>query len=321
MRAVIVSEYGGSPHVEDVPPPEVQAGQVLIKVLAAGMNPGDRQIAAGSWDSIMPATFPMILGADVVGTVEQVGEGSERFSIGDEVFGQLLIPPLGSTGTYAEYVAAPEDSPLARVPAGVDPAVAAAVPTTGMTGLAIVESLEPLSGKSMLIVGAGGGVGSFATQFAVEAGARVIANVRAANEERMRSYGVTEIVDHTAAPLPEQVERAHPDGIDVLVDLASDPEGFAALAALVREGGTALTTRYVANADDLEARGVTAVNFVVPASAELMQRVADALASGRIVAPPVTRISLAETPAVFAAGSGGAPDGKTVIVLGQGESE
>src|SRR2546423_1398241 len=172
MRAVIVSEYGGSPHVEDLPPPEVQAGQVLIEVLAAGMNPGDRQIAAGSWESIMPATFPMILGADVVGTVEQVGKGSERFSVGDEVFGQLLIPPLGSTGTYAEYVAAPEDSPLARVPAGVEPAVAAAVPTTGMTGLGIVESLEPLSGEGMLIVGAGGGVGSFATQFAVEAGAR-----------------------------------------------------------------------------------------------------------------------------------------------------
>jgi NADPH:quinone reductase-like Zn-dependent oxidoreductase len=321
MRAVIVSEYGGSPHVEDLPPPEVQEGQVLIKVLAAGMNPMDSAIAAGGWESIMPATFPMILGVDVAGTVDQIGKGAERFSVGDDVFGQLLIPPLGSTGTYAEYVAAPEGSPLARVPAGVDPAVAAAVPTPGMSGLAIVESLAPLSGKSILIVGAGGGVGSFAAQFAVEAGARVIANVRAANDERMRSYGVTEIVDHTAAPLPEQVERAHPNGIDVLVDLASDPEGFAALAALVREGGTALTTRYVANADDLEARGVTAVNFQLPASAELLQGVADALASGRIVAPPVNRISLAEAPGVFAAENGGAPDGKTVIVLEQGESE
>jgi NADPH:quinone reductase len=320
MRAVIVTEYGGSPHVEDVPLPEVQTGQVLINVLAAGMNPMDRAIAAGGWESIMPATFPMILGADAAGTVEQIGEGAERFSVGDEVFGQLLIPPLGSTGTYAEYVAAPEDSPLARVPAGLDPALAAAVPTVGMSGLAIVESLEPLSGKTVLIVGAGGGVGSFATQFAVDAGARVIANVRAANEERMRSYGVAETVDHTAAPLPGQVEQAHPDGIDVLVDLASDAEAFGALAALVREGGTALTTLYVANTDDLEARGVTAVNFQLPASAELLQRVADALASGRIVAPSVTRISLAETPAVFAAGSGEAPEGKTVIVLGQGES-
>jgi NADPH:quinone reductase len=321
MRAVIVSEYGGSPHVEDLPPPEVQEGQVLINVLAAGMNPMDRAIAAGGWESIMPATFPMILGVDVAGTVERIGSSAERFSVGDDVFGQLLIPPLGSTGTYAEYVAAPEDSPLAHVPAGLDPAVAAAMPTVGMSGLAIVESLEPLSAKTVLIVGAGGGVGSLATQFAVVAGARVIANVRTANEERMRSYGVAETVDHTAAPLPQQVEQAHPDGIDVLVDLASDAEAFAALAALVREGGTALTTLYVANADDLDARGVTAVNFQLPASAELLQRVADALASGRIVAPPVTRISLAETPAVLSAGNGGAPDGKTVIVLRQGGSE
>jgi NADPH:quinone reductase len=317
MRAVIVSEYGGSPHVDDVRPPEVQAGQVLIKVLAAGMNPMDRVIAAGGWESIMPATFPMILGADVAGTVEQIGEGENRFAVGDEVFGQLLIPPLGSTGTYAEYVAAPEGSPLAHVPGGLDPAVAAAVPTPGMSGLAIVESLAPVSGKTVLIVGAGGGVGSFATQFAVEAGARVIANVSAANDERLRGYGVTETIDHTEAPLARQVEQAHPDGIDVLVDLASDAEAFATLAALVRQGGTALTTRYVANPDDLEARGVTAVNFQLPASAELLQRVANAFASGRIVAPPVTRISLAETPAVFAEESGRAADGKTVIVPGQ----
>jgi NADPH:quinone reductase len=321
MRAVVVSEYGDNPHVDDLPLPEVQAGQVLIKVLAAGVNPMDRVIAAGGWESIMPATFPMILGADVAGTVEQVGGGADRFSVGDEVFGQLLIPPLGSTGTYAEYVAAPEGSPLARVPAGLDPAVAAAVPTPGMSGLAIVESLEPLSGKTVLIVGAGGGVGSFATQFAVEAGARVIANVRAANDERMRGYGVTETVDHTEAPLARQVEQAHPDGIDVLVDLASDAQAFAALAALVREGGTALTTRYVAGPDDLEASGVTGVNFQLPASAELLQRVADALANGRMATPPITRISLAETPALFAAPDGGARDGKTVIVLGKGEPE
>jgi NADPH:quinone reductase-like Zn-dependent oxidoreductase len=149
----------------------------------------------------------------------------------------------------------------------------------------------------------------------------VIANVRATNDERIRSYGVAETVDHTAAPLPQQVEQTHPDGIDVLVDLASDAESFAALAALVRKGGTALTTLYVANGDELEARGVTGVNFQLPASAELMQRVADALASRRIVTPPVTRVSLTEAPAVFAATNGGAPDGKTVIVLEQGESE
>ena len=315
MRAVIVSEYGGSPRVEEIPTPQAHAGQVLIRVRAAGMNPMDRAIAAGAWQSVMPATFPMILGADVAGTVEKIGEGSSRFSAGDEVFGQVLIAPLGSAGTYAEYVAANEDAPLARVPAALDPAVAASAPTAGMSGLSLVESLGPLSGKSVLIVGAGGGVGSFATQFAVNAGARVIANVRADKAERMRSYGVAETVDHTTAPLPQLLERTHPDGVDVLVDLASDAAGFAALAALVRRGGTALTTREVADAEQLRARGVTAVNFQLPASTALLERVAEALATGQIVAPPIDRISLGQAPAVFAERNGSARGGKTVVVL------
>src|SRR5256886_5354655 len=251
MRAVIVSEYGGSPHVEDLPPPEVQAGQVLIEVLAAGMNPGDRQIAAGSWESIMPATFPMILGADVVGTVEQVGKGSERFSVGDEVFGQLLIPPLGSTGTYAEYVAASEDAPLAKTPNGLDAAAAATLPTPAGTALQMVTSLEPLADKTALIVGAGGGVGSFATQFAVNAGAHVIADTRGSETDRMRSYGAGAMIDYSAMSVTDTVRRAHPDGIDVLIDVASDADEFAALSSLVRSGGSAVTTRYVADTEKI----------------------------------------------------------------------
>lgn len=315
MQAVVVTEYGGRAELRDLPAPEAQAGQVLIKVLAAGMNPMDRDIAAGGWQSVMPATFPMVLGVDLAGTVERAGEGSSRFAIGDAVMGQLVIPPLGSAGTYAEYVAVGDDSTLARIPSDVDVAVAAAAPTTGMTGLSIVESLAPLNGKSVLIVGAAGGVGSFVTQFAVDAGANVIANVRAVNAERMRAYGAAETVDHTTAPLPELVARTHPDGIDVLVDVASDGDAFASLAAQVRDGGKALTTRYVADVDALAAKGVTALNFQLPASAELLERVGTALATGQIVAPPINRISLTQAPAVFAGENGSLRGGKTVIVL------
>jgi NADPH2:quinone reductase len=315
MRAVIVDDYGASARLAEVPTPEAQAGQVRIKASVAGMNPMDRAIAAGGWQSQMPGTFPMVLGFDVAGAVDQIGEGAGRFSVGDVVFGQTLVPPLGATGTYAEYVAVDENLPLARVPAGLDLAVAASAPTAGMTGRLIVDMLAPLSGKSVLIVGAGGGVGSFATQFAVEAGARVIANVRASQAERMRSYGVVETLDHTTGPLPELVERTHPDGIDVLVDVANDAEGFAELAALVQKGGAALTTRYVADQEALEARGVTPVNFQLQASVELLERVGQALATGQIVAPPINRISLSETPGVFTDQNGLAPDAKTVIVL------
>ena len=316
MRAVTVSEYGGTPVVGEIPTPEPGAGQVLLRMRAAGMNPMDATLASGAWRPA-PATFPMVLGADGAGVVERVGEGARRFSRGDELFGQLLIAPLGSAGTYAEYVAVTEEAPLARVPDGLDPVVAASLPTAGGAGLALVASLEPLSGKTVLIVGAGGGVGSFATQFAVNAGARVIANVRAAAAGRMRGYGATETIDHTEVSLPGALRRAHPDGIDVLIDLVSDADGFAALAALVRPGGTAVTTKYVADPGTLAAAGVTGANFnfAQHVSGELLGQVADALVNGRIAAPPITRITLEQAPAALNPAQTGRADCKTVITL------
>jgi NADPH:quinone reductase-like Zn-dependent oxidoreductase len=314
MRAVTVSEYGATPVVGEVPTPEPGAGQVLIRLRAAGMNPADLKLASGEFKPA-PATFPMVLGVDGAGVVEKIGEGVTRFAVGDEVFGQLLIAPIGSAGTYAEYVAVSADAPLARVPSDLDDLLAAALPTAGSTGLALVESLEPLAGKTVLVVGAGGGVGSFAIQFAVNAGGRVIANVRALAAERMRAYGATETFDHTEAPLAGSVRMAHPDGIDVLIDLVSDAEDFAALALLVRLGGTAVSTQYAADAHALAAAGVTAMNFALHETSELLKRVADALIQGRIVAPPIRRITLDEVPSTLLAAKSLHADGKTVIAL------
>ena len=155
MRAITVSSYGASPSVTELPTPQAGPGQVLIATQAAGMNPMDMQIANGGWQDRVPGTFPMVLGADLAGTVREDGPGAARFAPGDEVFGQLLIPPLGSTGTYAQYVAVSEDAPLARIPAGLDPVTAAALPTVGVTAMQLAESLGPLDGKIVVIVGAG----------------------------------------------------------------------------------------------------------------------------------------------------------------------
>jgi NADPH2:quinone reductase len=316
MRAVTVSEYGGTPVVSELPTPQPGPGQVLIKLQAAALNPGDRLLATGDWRP-GPATFPMVLGADGAGVVEEVGAGTTRFSRGDELFGQLLIAPFGSAGTYAEYVAVTEDAPLAGVPSGLDPVLAAALPTAGGTALAVVDLLEPLRGKTVLIVGAGGGIGSFATQFAARAGANVIANVRAAAADRMRGYGAKETIDHNAVSLPDAVRVAHPDGVDALIDLASDAEGFATLSSLVRPGGTAIKTppQYLADVEALAAAGVTGINFSLQPSSELLARVADAIVAGRIVAPPITRITLDEAPAALNQAVTGHADGKTVITL------
>jgi NADPH:quinone reductase len=314
MRAVTVTEYGATPAVAEIPTPEPGPGQLVIKLRAAGMNPMDRTLASGAWKP-MPATFPMVLGADGAGVVEKLGEGTSRFSVGDDLFGQLFIAPLGSAGTYAEYVAVSEDAPLARIPTGLDDVVAAALPTAGGAGLALVDLLEPLRDRTVLIVGAGGGVGSFATQFAANAGGNVIANVRDDDAERMRTYGATETIDHTAAALPDDVRRAHPDGIDALLDLVSDASGFAALALLVRPGGSAVTTQYVADEDALRATGLTGINFALQMSSELLERVAETVADGRIVAPPITRISLEQVPAALDPARARPASGKTVITL------
>lgn len=257
----------------------------------------------------------MVLGADCAGVVEKLGEEASRFSVGDVLFGQLLIAPLGSAGTYAEYVAVTEDATLARVPSGLDDVVAAALPTAGGAALALVDLLEPLTHKTVLIVGAAGSVGTFATQFAVNAGGNVIANVHAQDAERMRTYGAAETIDHTSVPLPDGVRQAHPDGIDALIDVVSDATGFATLASLVREGGTAVTTQYVADQEALGATGITGVNFALQPSSELFERVAEAVADGRIAAPPITRTSLEQVPGVLSSAQGRPASGKTVITL------
>ena len=138
MRAVTVTEYGATPAVAELPPPVPGPGQVLIRLRAAGMNPMDRALASGAWKP-MPAIFPMVLGVDGAGVVEQLGPGASRFSVGDDLFGQLLIAPLGSAGTYAEYVAVGEDAPLARVPAGLDDSRVKACAPPGRDGRRVDE--------------------------------------------------------------------------------------------------------------------------------------------------------------------------------------
>jgi NADPH:quinone reductase-like Zn-dependent oxidoreductase len=160
------------------------------------------------------------------------------------------------------------------------------------------------------MVGAAGGVGSFATQLAAHAGAHVIAVARADATVRMRTYGAAETVDHTAGSVPDAELQTHPDGIDVLVDVASDANGFATLAALVHAGGTALTTRYFADTEALASRGVAGINFRVSMASDALERLAELVVTGTIVAPPITVIKLDEVPTLNANAH---TEGKTVI--------
>ncbi len=248
MRAVAVSEFGEVPQLMDIPKPTPRADEVLIRLTAAGVNPFDNTIAQGLVRSRAPHTFPLVLGVDGAGIVEQTGADVRRLQVGQRVYGMCLHPPYGK-GTYAEYIAVPERAWVSRAPQGVSLAYAAAAPSAGVTALALIEVTRLQAGERVLIVGAGGGVGSFAVQLAAGRGAEVIATARPARAERLRELGAGTCIDYTAASIPEQVAEIAPSGIDVLWDLVSTPDAFAANLRLLRDGGRAASTRYAGSAD------------------------------------------------------------------------
>jgi NADPH:quinone reductase-like Zn-dependent oxidoreductase len=219
MRAITISKYG-EPEVlrlDEVPLPEPGPGQVRIAVEAAGVNPLDWKIRSGAMAEIRPLEFPHILGLEVAGVVDAVGEGAE-FAVGDEVFG------WSDTGAYAEYALA---TVVTRKPAGLSWAEAAALPVAGETALRVLGDLGVKSGETVLIHGASGQVGRFATQAAVARGAAVIGTAGSRSLDEVKALGAIP-VEYGEGWL-ERVREAAPGPIDAVFDAA----GFGVLSGSV----------------------------------------------------------------------------------------
>jgi NADPH:quinone reductase-like Zn-dependent oxidoreductase len=313
MRAVAVKEFRASPDVVEVERPVPGPGDVLVRIEAAGLNPVDWQIADGMLDGVMPHTFPLVMGVDYAGVVAETGSGVDRFAVGDRVFGQAMRPPVGA-GTYAEFVAVPQDSTIAKIPDGVSSEVAAALPTSGMTAAQILETGAAVrAGESLLVIGAAGGVGSYLTQLAAAYDDRVLAVVRGDAARRMGELGAAVTIDTTRRSLEAAVRDEYPNGVDALVDLASGPEDFTSNTRLVHDGGVAPTTRQVGDGTKSPS-GVEVVDFELAASARLLDSLAAAAAKGTLAVPVEARISLEDTPEAVAKSRSGGSRGKTVIV-------
>jgi NADPH:quinone reductase-like Zn-dependent oxidoreductase len=312
MRAVSVSEYRGDAQLGEHDDPTAGPGQLLIKIHAAGMNPMDNAIASGAFSEVFPATFPLILGVDVAGVIEAVGEGPSTYSVGDRIFGQLLSPPLGTAGAYADYAAVGPDATVAVVPDAVSNEVAAALPTPGVTALQLARAIDPVEAKTVALVGAGGAVGGFLTQLLAASGARVLAVAMPTQLDRVRGYGAQVAIDAAVTSVADQIRGASPGGVDILVDLVSDPEQFATLADVVRSGGTAVSSRYAGHVDDLANKNIRGVNFVVKVTTADLQTVAELTASGQLAPPPIRTVRIEDVPALLNSGGDGF-DGKTVV--------
>jgi NADPH:quinone reductase-like Zn-dependent oxidoreductase len=252
------------------------------------VNPHEAHVISGAARKYMEYRFPVTLGTDVAGVVEEVGSSVSRFRPGDKVFG-VLREKVAHRGTLAEYVALPALF-LVPQPPQVDDAHAGSVGLASMAAMACIDAVPVAAGESILIIGATGGVGSCAIQLASLAGIRVIATARPGREEDfVLDLGAAETVDWASGDLGANVRGRHQDGIAGIVNLVTiDPAEFARLAkAVLRPGGFAVST--LGAADPAMLPGVATSNVVASAEPAALRRMADLVAAGTLL-PRVTEV-------------------------------
>ena len=263
MKAIVIHEYGG-PEVlkyEDIPRPEPKDDQVLIRVIAAGVNPVDGMIRSGMFKG--NRAFPIILGGDVAGVVEKVGSKVTKFKAGDPVFAYLS---LNNRGGYAQYALVTERE-AAPKPKSLTYVEAAAVPIVAMTAWqALVDTAKLSAGQTVLIHGGSGGVGSFAIQIAKARGAKVIATASTANQDFLKQLGADVEIDYTK----QKFEDVAKD-VDVVLD-SIGRDTLARSYGVVKKGGIIVSLVARPKESELEKHGIrgTALN-VEPNSQELAE--------------------------------------------------
>jgi NADPH:quinone reductase-like Zn-dependent oxidoreductase len=282
MKAIRIHNYGG-PEVlryEDAPRPKPQAGEVLIRVHAAGVNPIDWNVREGHMKDFWPHKFPLIPGWDLSGVVEELGRSVSRFKIGDEVYS---VPDPTRNGAYADYIVVHE-SELALKPNSLHHIRAAAVPLAALTAwqsLFDTAQLEP--GQRVLIHAGSGGVGHFAVQLAKWKGAYVIATASTKNQDLLRELGADETIDYTTQRF-EDVARK----IDIVLDpIGGDTQDRS--WQVLKKGGALLSVVQPPSAEKAKELGVRAAFVASHPNGAQLAEIAKIIDSGQL-APVIDRI-------------------------------
>lgn len=272
MKAIRYHDYGDSAKLslETVPRPSPKAGEILVRVHFAGVNPVDWKLRSGMFKAHMPVTFPATPGREFSGVVEELGEGVTAFKKGQKVFGT-------AGGSYAQYVAAPATA-VAAMPSGVTFEQAASVPLGALTAWHIVEDANLKPGQTVVVLGAAGGVGHFTVQLAKAKGAKVYGVASKGNVDFVKSLGA-EAVDYTRGPVSASVKDA-----DVVVDTVGG-EAAASAYALVKKGGLFLTVAGMPSEEKAKELGITAKSSG-NRSPQPLAGIADLLAAGKLKVQP-----------------------------------
>lgn len=288
MRALAISGRDATATLQDLPVPEPASEQVRVRVAAASVNGFDSGVAAGFFWDVVPHTFPVVLGRDVAGTVEALGEGVSGLAVGDRVAG-VLPGPLGPIGAIAEAVSLPATA-LTPVPAAVSDEQAAAVGLAGVTALDLLTALDVSADDTLLVSGATGGVGALLVQLAVARGARVLATARPGEaQDFVRKLGADAVLDHTADLVAAAAILA-PEGISAVAHAAGDA---ATLGRLLRPGGR-LASVLGASAEQVGRDDVAVIPVGAKGTAAKVADLLSAVAEGRLQVPVAQTYALAD---------------------------
>jgi NADPH:quinone reductase-like Zn-dependent oxidoreductase len=284
---------------------------MLVRVKAAGVNAMDPAMRAGFTKDWREHRFPLTPGSDYAGTVEAVGPGVQEFAVGDEVFGDIGKSFYGE-GSFAELVAV--DAKLAaKRPSQVSAIHASTLARAGGTAFAAVDALGAQPGDTIAVVGAGGGVGSYAVRLAVARGVRVIAATRPEQADYVRSLGASDVVDATAPDLADQLKALAPGGLAGIVDVFHDAASLEPLTAAVRDGGTISTPAAMGAEQAFAGQRVTARN--VRAAVDHMAELGELAAAGKLDVR-IEELPLEQTAEALDRMASNGTVGKLVIVVG-----
>jgi NADPH:quinone reductase-like Zn-dependent oxidoreductase len=274
-KAVRFDRYGEVEvlNVAEVPDPALGAGEVLVRVKAAGINPGEATIRRGVLHERWPATFPSGQGSDLAGVVERVEPGADGFQPGDEVIGFTH-----DRASQAELVPVPAGQ-LARRPAGVPWEAAGALFVAGTTAWAAVRAVSISPGDTVVVSGAAGGVGSIAVQLARLAGARVIGLASEPHHEWLRGHGVTPVA--YGEGVADRIRQAADGGIDAFIDTFGS--GYVDLAIELSVAPERVDT--IIDWDAAARHGVLTDGNMVGARADVLAELAQLIADGRLEIP------------------------------------
>jgi NADPH:quinone reductase-like Zn-dependent oxidoreductase len=294
MQALVIDRTGEADelHLADVPRPTRVSDEVVVRVVAAGVNPIDVKTRAGRGVAAAIGSYPAVLGNDFAGVVETVPYAAHPLQPGDRVYGMGRVPRVG--GSYAEFIAVSSLS-VAPMPASLGFVEAAAVPLAALTAWgAVIDTARAHEGQRMLVHAASGGVGHFAVQLATYFGAEVTATCSTRNVNFVRSLGARHVIDYTS----ERFERVASEQ-DVVIDLVgnvADDTGSRSLDVL-RPHGLVVnvpTGSWPSMADEAAARGIRATGYSVSPDARTLAVITRLIDDGSVRVHVERELPLAE---------------------------